>query len=941
MERFERVESLFQEALLHSPGERDSWLRETCGSDDALYRDVTSLLANHDASVNTESWMAAAAAHLIARTAVLKPGDYVGHYQIVSFLAAGGMGEVYQARDPKLKRDVALKVLPQAFAQDSGRMARFQREAEVLASLNHPNIAHIYGIEERALVMEFVAGESPKGPMPFEDAWKIASQMADGLNYAHERGIVHRDLKPANVKVTPEGVVKLLDFGLAKAYSDAPDTASANPADSPTMTLGGTVPGVILGTAAYMSPEQARGRRVDKRADIWAFGVVLYELVTGKQLFCGEDLTDTLSRVVKEQPELRAVPQRMRKLLQACLEKDPKERLQSIGDIHFLLDTEPPAAARPRLPLVLGAVAAVLVVVLGAVSFFHPREEAPERPIVRFQIPAPEKDNDVRAPILSPDGRRLALTLAEEDGKTSIWVRAFDSNEFRPLPGTEGASPVATPFWSPDSRFIGFFADGKLKKIDPSGVLPQTLSTAEGPIAGGSWNQDGVIIFSRLRAGIWRVSDKGGEPVQVTAGGSNDALPWFLPDGHHFLFTVSSAVPEDNTTFLASLDGKQKKRLVSGVIYSVFTPASGGDNGYLISLRQRGTLIRQTLDSRTFEVMGEGSTIAEGVASFSVSANGTLAYRKGTGVIPTAATSQQLAWFDRAGKSLRAIGPPAPYNDIALSPDGSKVAVTRVDSGDIWILDLTRNLPTRFTFDPALDWDPTWSPDGKRLAFASRRAGLDQIYWKDSSGSGTEEAPWKSADYQRPKSWSPDGRFLLFMHGDPNSSMFNLWILPIEPQRRVAERQSAPYFKSPFNITQGQFSPEPAGAPRWVAYTSNESGQNQIYVQSFPAGASKFQISTNGGVEPRWRRDGKEIFYLSPEREFMAVKVKTAPTFEYGTPRELFRTHVAGGGNLDNIFRYDVAPDGKRFLVLSEVGGGGKEASPINVVLNWTAGLRQ
>src|SRR5262245_35230881 len=425
------------------------------------------------------------------------------------------MGEVYRARDLKLKRDVALKVLPEAFASDVGRMLRFQREAEVLASLNHPNIAHIYGIEERTLVMELVEGQSPKGPMPFEEAWKIAIQIADALQYAHEKGIVHRDLKPANVKVTPDGVVKLLDFGLAKAYQDIPDAARLDSANSPTLTLEGTVPGVILGTAAYMAPEQARGKIVDRRADIWSFGVLFYELLTGKQLFQGEDLTEILASIVKDQPDLGAVPERVRKLLEACLQKDPKKRLQSIGDVQYLLEHEPAAVVPPRLTMLFAAIATFLLVALGTVSFFHLREQAPERAVVRFQISPPEK-NVFGSLALSPDGRRLAMTLRSEDKGTSLWIRSLDSLEMRRLAGTEGVTLNVPPFWSPDSRYVGFFADDKLKKIDASGGLAQTLCAASGSL-GGSWNRDGVIIFGLPRSGIWRVHETGGAASQVTA----------------------------------------------------------------------------------------------------------------------------------------------------------------------------------------------------------------------------------------------------------------------------------------------------------------------------------------------------------------------------------------------------------------------------------------
>jgi serine/threonine protein kinase/Tol biopolymer transport system component len=821
----------------------------------------------------------------------MSPHPQIAHYRITGKLGEGGMGEVYRATDTKLGRDVAIKVLPENFACDADRMLRFTREAQVLASLNHPNIAHIYGVEERALVMELVEGRSPKGPMPFEEAWKIALQIADALQYAHEKGIVHRDLKPANVKVTPDGIVKLLDFGLAKAYQDAPDAASVDPANSPTMTIEGTMHGVILGTAAYMAPEQARGKIVDRRADIWSFGVLFYELLTGKQLFRGEDFTETLASIVKEQPDLSAIPERGRKLLEACLQKDPKKRLQSIGDAQYLLDHEPAVAVRPRLTMVLAAIAVVSLVALGIVSFVHLREQPPERTVVRFQMSPPEK-NVVRSLVLSPDGHRLALTLRSEDGRTSLWIRSLDSLEMRRLAGTEGVTLNVPPFWSPDSRFIGFFADDQLKKIDADGGPAQTLCAAAGSL-GGSWNRDGVIIFSLPRSGIWRVPAAGGAASQVTVDTpSAQNWPWFLPDRRHFLYSTGIFGGEGGGgTFVATLDGKEKKRLAGGGNDAVYVPSPvTGETGHVL-FRRGPTLMVQPFDERKLELTGEAVPVPEPVrSSFSVSANGTLAYRNDRAFL------ERLVWLDRTGKNLGNVGPAGGIDAMALSADGSRVALTKQDSGnvDIWILDVHRNVPTKFTFDTAVDWDPVWSPDGKRLAFASLRDGLNQIYWKDSSGIGNEEKVSESAEHQRPKAWSPDGKFLLFMHRDANSNIYNLWTMSVDPGQPAAARKAAPYFTSAFNVTLGQFSPGPSNAPRWVAYTSNESGQNEIYVQSFPVGVGKFRISTNGGVEPRWRRDGKELFYLSLERKLMAVEVKSAPTFESGAPKELFQTPIVG-----------------------------------------------
>jgi serine/threonine protein kinase/Tol biopolymer transport system component len=940
MERWQQIESLFQEALRHPVEERDAWLRDACAADGELHLQVASLLANHHASASAGPW-AAAAAQLIVKPVLLEPGQFLGPYQIVSFLAAGGMGEVYRARDTKLKRDVALKVLPEKLARDPGRMARFQREAEVLASLNHPNIAQIYGVEERALAMEFVNGKSPKGPIPFDDAWKIATQIADGLSYAHEKGIVHRDLKPSNIKVTPDGVVKLLDFGLAKAYSDPTESAGSDPAEIPTRTLGRTEPGVILGTAPYMSPEQACGTRVDRRADIWAFGVVLYELLTGKQLFRGEGPTEILASIVKEQPDLRAAPGPVRKLLAACLDKDPKKRLQFIGDVRYLIETGPPAKAPSRLTLAPTVAAVVLAVALSALSFFHFREQPAEPRMARFPISAPGKNRITNGySALSPDGGQLALTVTGEDGGISVWIRALGSLEMRSLPGTEGASPNAPPFWSPDSRYVAFFADGQLKKINLSDGLLQTLCPADQPLS-GFWGPDGVIIFDRLGSGIWRVLAGGGAASLVMAIGAGQHNSSLLPDGRHLLYNTYLFGGGD--AFIATLDGKQKKRLLSGVRNAVYAPpAAPGEKGHLLFLRGGpGPLMAQPFDEKSLELTGEAFPLAQEAGYFSISANGALAYRN----VVDRFANQQLVWFNGAGEPLENAGPPGQYNEVTLSPDGSRAALTRQDSGnvDIWILDLRRNVPTRFTFDAALDWDPVWSPDGKRLAFASRRDdGLDQIYWKDSSGIGSDAPLWRSADRQRPKSWSPDGKYLLFMHASASSGLFNLWTLTVDPGQPAAERKAAPYFTSPFNITQGQFSPGPANAPRWVAYTSNESGQSQIYVQSFPAGAGKFPISSNGGVQPRWSSDGKELFYLALDGKLMAVDVETAPTFEHHAPRVLFQTPIAGRGQaFALVFGYDVAPGAKRFLFIDRSSRAEVDSAGITVVLNWIAGLKR
>jgi len=890
--------------------------------------------------------------------------ETIAHYRITAKIGEGGMGEVYRATDTKLGREVAIKVLPEAFAQDPDRMARFAREAQVLASLNHPNIAAIYGVEDRALVMELVEGPTLAGPMAVEEALPIARQIAEALEYAHEKGIIHRDLKPANIKVTPEGRVKVLDFGLAKALSS--EGSAGDPASSPTLTMRATVAGVIVGTAAYMSPEQARGAAADKRADIWAFGVVLYEMLTGRQIFGGDTISDSLAAVLKSDPDWSALPAEtppaIRRLLRRCLERDRKRRLPDIADARLEIDEAPEvgqAIASRGLPLTdtrsglrwwNAALAAVALAGM-AVAVIHFRETTPPPAPVRFQIPAPEKTSFGNYGMaVSPDGRRLAFIALGAAGQSMLWVRPLDSVAAQALPGTEGAAFL--PFWSPDSRYLGFLVQGKLKKIEATGGPPQTLCDFPGTLIGGSWSRDGVIIFGAPDSGLYRVPQAGGVPTKLTTleaswGELGHLRPWFLPDGQHFLYINRTTRAEDQAIYLATLDGSSRKRLVDAKQAGVYAPPEpGSENGHLLFLRE-GILMAQSLDSRRFELVGEPFPVAELVGStlalgyFSVSANGMLAYRSGA-----SGSGRQLVWFDREGKPQGTLGPPATYNDLAISPDGKRVAAGQLDSTgnwDIWMLDVARGVPTRFTFDPAQDQYPVWSPDSKRLVFASNRGtgGTFDLYRKDVGTSANEELLYKSGATVglRPFGWSPDGNHLLYSVNDPKTR-YDLWVLP-NPAGNSAERKPAPYLQTPFDETQGQFSPD----GRWIAYTSDASGvgQYQIYVQSFPRGAGEFQISTGaGGTQPRWRRDGKELFYIGADGKLMAVEVKTAPRFEAGVPRPLFDTRMVYAGLRNVFFFYDVAPDGKRFLINTAFNAAeGPAAEPITVVLNWRAAVNR
>jgi Tol biopolymer transport system component/predicted Ser/Thr protein kinase len=762
----------------------------------------------------------------------LRSGDKLGPYEILAPLGAGGMGEVYRARDTKLKREVALKVLPEVFAGDPDRMARFQREAEVLASLNHSNIAAIYGVEERALIMELVEGENLNGPLSLETALNYAKQITDALEAAHEKGIVHRDLKPANIKVTPQGVVKVLDFGLAAIAQTSAGDAS-NPANSPTLTISPTRAGMILGTAAYMSPEQARGMPVDKRADIWAFGAVLYEMLTGKQLFHGDTVSDILASVLKEQPDLTRVPPQIRRLLQACLQKDPKERLQAIGDWRLLLVPEDGTApSRSRLGLVASIAAAVFALVAAALVFIHFRENPPVAQVVRFQIPLPEGSNRATGAYVSPDGRRIAFPATGQSGRTVIWIHSLDSLESRPLAGTEGVlSPL---IWSPD---VVFTVQGKVKKVAASGGPPQTVCDLPGAWRGAGWSRDGVIALGVEARGLMRIPDTGGaaSPLttldtsrQETAHGS----PSFLPDGRHFVYIRRSRAVGESGIYLGSLDAKPEqqdsKRLVATDSTAIYAPSSDPDWGHLLFVRE-GSLVAQAFDVRRLELAGEAVPIAEGLpltgpALFSASANGVLAYATG-GVAGTITT--QLTWFDRSGKLLGTAGEPGEYTVLTLSPDGTRVAVSRIDpqaagtgSGgwrgntDIWVHEFSRETSGRLTFDPATDTSPVWSPDGSRIIFSSDRDGLYNLYQKMSSGAGNEEALLKSNETKYAYDWSQDGRFLLFVAPQKDG----LWVLPLTGE----DRKPIPYLTEA-NASQARFSAD----SRWIAYTSGESGKSE------------------------------------------------------------------------------------------------------------------
>jgi eukaryotic-like serine/threonine-protein kinase len=875
----------------------------------------------------------------------MSPEQSIAHYKIVSKLGEGGMGAVYRATDTKLNRDVAIKVLPPALTNDAAYLARFEREAQVLASLNHPNIAAIYGIEQGAIVMELVEGGDLKGPMDLDQVLPIARQIAAGLAAAHEKGIVHRDLKPANLKITRDGVVKLLDFGLAKATEERSAAASATM--SPTMSLAMTQAGVILGTAAYMSPEQARGKPVDRRADIWAFGVVLYELLTGSTLFGGETITDILASVVRHEPELDKVPVQVRRLLRACLQREPNKRLQAIGDWELLLEQPsalaiaPPLKASSRLPWIA---AGVLLLGLGLLAAIHFRETPPEAAVVRTSLlfpgtAPPEFTNGLGFPALSPDGKKIVFGAPSADGKNPLWVRNLDSLTAQPLAGTAGAR---FPFWSPDGRYIAFFADEKLKKIDAAGGAAIALASAPTTSArGGAWGPDGVIVFSPYGSNtarpMERVSASGGAPVEMPK--ATGRMPWFLPDGKHFLFSILvGSVVEIR---VGSLDGSDSKRIGAADTNAIYA------DGRALFMKD-GTLLAQPFNVQTLSLTGEAAPVAEDVITilntatvgvFTAAANGMLAYR--TAVGGGSRTSMQLQWMDRSGKPGDTLGPPSNIAGVTLSPDGARVAIGRGDRNgytsrerDVWIYDVARGAGTRFTSAPGVNRSAVWSPDGSQIAFTSNRGGSFDLYLKASNG-GTGEPPLlKDVAAKYPEDWSPDGKFLLYTvtapTGDPDQ-----FVLPMTGEHR----EPRPYLQSQFLEVDGRFSPD----GKWVAYTSNESGSSEVYVRPFPdSQGGKTLVSGRGGAGARWRRDGRELFYISADRKMMAVPVLPGRDFKVGPAVELFA--MPATDQLYSQIRYDVTADGKRFLVMTQPGGreaGAPVLPTLTLIQNWTAGLKK
>jgi eukaryotic-like serine/threonine-protein kinase len=876
-------------------------------------------------------------------------GQQLLHYSITGKIGKGGMGEVYQAKDRKLGRDVAIKVLPEEFARDTDRVARFQREAKLLASLNHPNIAAIHGLEESGgmqfLVLELVEGETlanqiKRGPIPVEEAMKLALQITEALEAAHERGVIHRDLKPANIKITPEGKVKVLDFGLAKAF--AGEQAAPNLSNSPTLSDMATQQGVILGTAAYMSPEQARGKPVDKGADIWAFGVVLCEMLTAQSLFAGDDVSQTLARVLERQPDFSLLPPgihpRVRLMLERCLEKAPRNRYGSINDARVDIEKaladpgevlaqpvparESPKTLRTMIPWIAAALM-LGVVVAGAVIW---NLRVPElRQIVRFNYELPEgQEFTGDCPIdISHDGKKIVYSTSK-----GLYLHSMDDLEAKLVRGT--SETAENPFFSPDGKWIGFFssADKKLKKIPVSGGAPVAVADVS-PLGFCDWNEDGTIVYGQRETGIMRISENGGTPESLVKKPDLLDLPRVLPDGKSLMYTTSKSGNRQPRIMVKPLKSGEPKELLPGWLCQYLA------TGHIIYWPpDEGTLYAVPFNPDRLEVAGEPVRLVDGVGNAAISDSGTLVYIPDTQV--TVVSGVTLVWVDREGKEEPLGAPPNSYAFPRISPDGTRVAFNIFgENRDIWTWDLIRKTMTRLTFDKSADISPIWTPDSKRIFFASNREGKACPYWKAADGTGEEEKLGSNLDLiSLPYGISNDGKLLLI--AENNSGNWQIGVLSLEGNR----------IRKPLLNSPGQGAAFPSLSPnnKWLAYAFGESDRPEIYVCSFPdVSKGKLKISSNGGTSPLWSPDGRELFYLSEDdMAVTAVAVNTGEVFSAEIPKKLFSRspYLNSGPGVP----WDIHPDGKRFLMMKHpdsAASAGGQWRRIHVVLNWFEELKQ
>jgi serine/threonine protein kinase/Tol biopolymer transport system component len=895
----------------------------------------------------------------------LTPGVRVGPYEVTALIGEGGMGKVWRAHHIALKRDDALKVLPDAFASDPDRLVRFQREAQVLASLNHPNIAHVYGLEQadgvQALVMELVEGPTladriAQGPIPLDEALPIARQIAEALEAAHEQGIIHRDLKPANIKVRPDGTVKVLDFGLAKAMEPAAGSLPSM-SMSPTITTPAmTHAPMILGTAAYMSPEHARGKTVDKRTDIWAFGAVLFEMLTGARAFSGEDVAETIASVIRGEPDWTllppAVPAAVRATLRQCLQRDPRMRLRDIGDAQLALggvfdsrDTGVPPVSlwrgRRAAVALVGAIVAAVAVTFTAVKFAP--KPVPDVHRIRFQVGPPINTtlNDSGF-ALSPDSRYLAFSALDASGRPGLWLYSFETGGSRPVARNLSSANVA--IWSPDNRHLAFFADGKLRKLDLADGVIQTICDTPGT-SQGSWNQDDVILFGRSDSTVMRVQASGGTPTPVTALDSSrqergHTGPRFLPDGKHFLYARVSTVPDKSGVFVGSIDIQPKdqdlRMLVSTPWSPAYAPTSAPRVGYLLYVRE-GVLIAQAFDNVALTLKGDSIPIAEQVgdnanatAFFAVSATGTLVYRRGLG------TDGTLVWVDHNGREIGSAAPGTLTQPRfpRVSPDGRRIALTI--GGDVWVYEVDGHPPIKLTFD-GNHFAPLWTPDGRRIVYEASPPPTPLLSIA-SDGSGGMPTAVSPPGHYHPHGWSADVRWLVAVRLQspdtyrtaPSSSPRNRSDIVKIPFGENGELQPVVQTQA----TEGAFGTAVSPDGRWLAYVSDITGQSEVWVQPLPGPGPPVRVSANGGVEPVWSKSARELYYLEGDA-IMSVAVEGGATFNFKPPAPLFKTN--GYLQTRQPPSYDVAPDG-RFLMI-KLNASTATTAPLEVIVNWPQAL--